>query len=451
MHFAGLHTAVLRPSAAPVSGDRRARTKQPRRSFRASAAARKEDFYKTLGLSKGCTKAEVKSKFREMAKKYHPDLNKNDKNAAQMFQAASEAHEVLGDDEKRKLYDSYGHSGVDPNFQGGGGGNPFQGGGNPFGGFGGFGGFRGGQMNAEDLQDIFEQAMGGGGRGEGQDVQAGLKLTFQEAVRGCTKEVKFEYMLKEPVPGSGGNGRRTQYRKVRKSRSVKVDIPPGVDTGTQMRVQRQGAEGSPGYAPGDLFLQLEVGGDAYFKRAENSFDVNVEVAISLAQAVLGGSVDVLTLDGTVTMKVPVGTQPDDVLVLRGKGVRHVQQPTQKGSQYVKLKVQIPKRPTERQRQLIQEFCEPGSTDLFKVKPIQSTSDGSSTGAGSSSTKEPASPKDGGGVEGEGGSVIDQAWKLGKKFWGAGSEGSTDKGTSSSAEPAEKGAEGAEGSTTKASA
>lgn len=241
-----------------------------RRTF----SSKKKDYYQVLGVSKSATKDEIKKAFREMAKKYHPDLNKDNKDAAKMFSDASEAHEVLANEEKRQLYDSYGHAGVDPNFSA-------QQGGNPFGGFGGFGGFsHGGQsMDAEDLMDFFSQAMGGGmSRGAGRDVQTSIRLSFFEAVHGCSKDVNFEYFVKDP---SASKGRNQQSRKIRKTRNVKLDIPPGVDTGITMRMKGQGAEGDAGYPAGDLMVQIEVAADPYFKRNES--DVYVEVPISLTQ------------------------------------------------------------------------------------------------------------------------------------------------------------------------
>lgn len=249
--------------------------------FHTSSPARKKDYYDVLGVSKTASKDEIKKKFREMAKKYHPDLNKDDKNAEKKFQEVSEAYEVLEDDTKRKQYDAYGHAGVDPNFNPGQG-NPFAGGG--FGGFGGFGGggFRvhtpGGSMNAEDLFDFFEQAMGGA-RGAGKDVQASVHVSFLEAVNGCSKKVQYEYFLREPV---AGNPR--QFQKVRKTKSVDIDIPPGVETGVSMRVQGRGAEGTNGLSPGDLYVNIVVAEDPYFKREKN--DIFSDIPISLSQVSL---------------------------------------------------------------------------------------------------------------------------------------------------------------------
>jgi curved DNA-binding protein len=202
-------------------------------------------------------------------------LNKDDKSAQKKFQEVSEAYEILEDDQKRKQYDTYGDIGNDPNFQG----DPFAGFRHQGGGFGGFGngGFHvhteGGQMNAEDIFDFFEQAMGGGGRGAGQDVQTTVNISFLEAVNGCTKNVNYEYFLRE------GTGRQAQ--KVRKSKSVSIDIPPGVETGISMRVQGRGAEGKNGHPPGDLMVAINVAEDPYFKRENNN--IYVDIPITLGQ------------------------------------------------------------------------------------------------------------------------------------------------------------------------
>jgi molecular chaperone DnaJ len=254
------------------------------RSYRSSGVQEKKDYYAVLGVPKTATKEEIKKKFRELAKKYHPDLNKDDKSAAKKFQEVSEAYEVLESDEKRKNYDTFGHAGVDPNFTGG------DAGGNPFGGFGGFGGFGNGGfrvhttnmngMDVEDIFDVFQQAMGGGraSTGVGQDVQTTATLSFLEAVSGCSKQIHYEYFIREPIASSGG---RRQYQKIRKSKSVTVDIPPGVDTGVTMKVTGKGGEGTNGLPSGDLYVELQVQEDAYFKRQDH--DIYVEVPITISQ------------------------------------------------------------------------------------------------------------------------------------------------------------------------
>ena len=164
---------------------------------------------------------------------------------------------MLEDDQKRKQYDSFGHAGVDPNYQS----SQQQYSGNPFAGFGGFGGggFRvrtnGGAINLEDLFDMMDGRGQNGGPGE--DIQSPLRLTFMEAVNGCTKDISFEYFIREPV-SPGTRGGRNGFQKIRKNKKVTVNIPAGVQTGINMRVSGEGAEGSKGYAPGDLYVILEV-------------------------------------------------------------------------------------------------------------------------------------------------------------------------------------------------
>jgi len=312
------------------------------RGFHSSRAARaKKDFYEVLGVDRSAGKDEIKKKFRELAKKYHPDLNKDNKSAEGKFREVSEAYEVLEDDEKRKMYDAYGHAGVDPNMAGGAGqgGNPFQGGsyyGNPFG-----GGFGGQQDIFDFLNNINQQFTQQSRRGMGQDVEFAMRLSFLEAVNGCSKNFDFDFFVV--------NGNKRERRK----KSVTVDIPPGVDSGIQMRVAGKGGDGAPGMPAGDLFVRLEVDSDPYFKR--DGQHVRVDVPISFTQAILGSTVEVLTLDGLVNMKVPAGTQPGAQLVLKGKGIRSIQRKSDRGNQYVTLNVRLPTSVTENQKKLLEEF------------------------------------------------------------------------------------------------
>jgi molecular chaperone DnaJ len=301
---------------------------------------RKRDYYDVLGVRKGSSKDEIKKKFRELAKKYHPDLNKDDKGAAKKFQEVSEAYEVLEDDNKRQMYDNFGHAAVDGSAgDPGAGGNPFEG----FGGFGGFGGpfggggFQGGFQGQQvdiDPEDIMEMFFGGGGS---RSVEVELSIGFFEAVNGCEKEVKFSYQAKDPKAPRMRNGRQ---QRVNKTKSVKVDIPAGVSDGVSLRSSGNGAEGAPGRPAGDLIIHLRVKKDPYFTRRDN--DILVDVRIPFYQAVLGDVVDVRTIDGKVTLKVPPGTQPGQQLRLRGKGVRNVNRPTQRGDQIVTINVTLPK-------------------------------------------------------------------------------------------------------------
>ena len=329
-----------------------------RRSFRSSAihAVPKKDFYEVLGVTQSAPKDEIKRKFRELAKKYHPDLNKDNKDAEAKFREVSEAYEVLEDDEKRKRYDSYGHAGLDPNMGGGGGG----GGSDPFAGFQGFGDFGGGGFrsggqadNIFDFLNQFNQAMGQQGRrGVGVDVETVARVSFLEAVSGCTKTFEFEYY----VMGSGN-------KRERRRKSVTVDIPPGIDSNVQMRVPGKGGDGAPGMPAGDLFVRMDVEDDPYFKR--DGQHVRVEVPLTFKQAILGCSVEVLTLDGLVNMKVPPGTQPGAQMILKGKGIPNMQRRTDRGNQYVTLMVKLPVKVTERQKLLLEQFDDENADEKSK--------------------------------------------------------------------------------------
>ena len=233
---------------------------------------KKRDYYEVLGVSKSASKDEIKKKFRDLAKKYHPDLNKDDKNSSEKFKEASEAYEILTDDTKRKQYDNFGPEGVDN----GNGGNPHAGG-NPFGGFNGFGGFEfrsggGGGIDPNDLNDLFSFFGGQNGRmrNRGSDMQMSLRLSFLEAVNGCTKEVKYDYFA-----------RSEKNEKIRKSKTCQVEIPPGVDSGITVKLAGKGEDGPKGTPAGDLYIGIEVANDTYFKREQN--DVHVDIPITVCQ------------------------------------------------------------------------------------------------------------------------------------------------------------------------
>jgi molecular chaperone DnaJ len=322
----------------------------------------KRDFYQVLGVSKSADKAEIKKAYFKLAKQFHPDTNQGDDKAAEKFKEATEAYEVLSNDEKRPLYDQFGHAGVDPNSGfGQQGGNPFGGspfGGNPFGGAGGFnfgdGSFHFSSSNMGgaqeiDPEDLFDAFFGGGGgrrrpRGprRGADLQMHVQLTFKEAVFGAKKDLHLRYQAINPETGQAEI----------KERQVTVDVPPGMDTGMNLRLSGQGAEGDPGAPAGNLLVQVIVEQDDYFHR--DGPDVHTEIPISFTQAVLGGTVDVKTLNGTVEMKIPKGSQVDSKLMLRGKGIQRLNSST-KGNHIVHLKIEIPKKITPRQEELLREY------------------------------------------------------------------------------------------------
>ena len=271
----------------------------------------------------------------------------------------TEAYEVLTDDEKRPLYDQFGHAGVDPNFQAGG--NPFGGGGGAGGPFGGFdfgdgsfhfssssgGGPGGRQMDPEELFDAF---FGGGARRprgprRGADLQMHVRLSFQEAVFGSKQDLNLRYQMIDPNTG----------QVEIKERQVEVETPAGIDTGMNLRLSGQGAEGDPGAPRGNLLVQVLVEDDDYFMR--DGADVHTEAPISITQAILGGTVDVKTLDDKeVEVKVPKGCQTDTKLMLRGKGIQKLHGAS-KGNHIVHLNIVIPKSVTPRQEELLRQFDE----------------------------------------------------------------------------------------------
>ena len=198
-------------------------------------------------------------------------------------------------------------------------------------------------------RDLFDAFFGGGGgrrrpRGprRGADLQMHVQLTFQEAVFGAKKDLHLRYQAMNPESGQAEI----------KERQVTVDVPPGMDTGMNLRLSGQGAEGDPGAPAGNLLVQVIVEEDDYFHR--DGPDVHTEIPISFTQAVLGGTVDVKTLNGTVEMKIPKGSQVDSKLMLRGKGIQRLNSST-KGNQIVHLKIEIPKKITPRQEELLREY------------------------------------------------------------------------------------------------
>ena len=276
-------------------------------------------------------------------------LRQDDDKATEKFKEVTEAYEVLSDDKQRERYDQFGHAGVDPNFQGG---NPFGGGGqNPFGGFDfGDGSFHFSSSSSQqiDPEELFDAFFGGGRRRQrgprrGADLQMHVKLSFQEAVFGSSQDLNLRYQVVNPSTG----------QIELKERKVQVETPAGIDTGMNLRLSGQGAEGDPGAPRGNLLVQVLVEEDDYYQR--DGSDVHTEIPISVTQAILGGTVDVKTLSGSeVEVKVPKGCQPDTKLMLRGKGIQKLHG-AGKGNHIVHLKIEIPKTITKRQEELLREF------------------------------------------------------------------------------------------------
>ncbi len=282
----------------------------------------KRDYYEVLGLKKGATAAEIKSAYRKMALQYHPDRNK-EKDAEEKFKEINEAYQVLSDDQKRQTYDQFGHAAFDP-AAGGAAGNPFAGGfrtgpfswsyqtsssagGNPFEG-----------MDFNDPFEIFESFFGGGGGFAGggkRRPRYSLAIEFRDAVKGAEKTVEIDG----------------------KKRVIK--IPAGADDGTRIRFD-------------DFDITLSVRSDPHFKR--DGIDLYIDQEVKLTTALLGGTVDVPTIDGKLKMKVNAGTQSHSLIRLRGEGVQQLQGKG-KGDLYVRLIVKIPEKLNREQKKLMEEF------------------------------------------------------------------------------------------------
>ncbi len=370
--------------------------------------ADKRDYYEVLGVSKTATEDELKKAYRKLARKYHPDLNKDDPQAADKFKEVNEAYSVLSDAQKRAAYDQYGHAA----FQQGGGGA----GGNPFGGFQGFSGSFGG----EGMDDIFNMFFGGAGRGgarrqadngprQGSDLRMDMQITFEEAAFGTEKKVRLNREEEcETCHGSGsaagyspetcpdchgtGEIRVTQNSlfgqvvnvrtcprchgtgkivthpckdchgtgRVKKKRTLTVKIPAGVDNGSRLRVSGEGEAGIRGGRAGDLYVYLYVKPHKFFDR--DGTTVSCEVPISIVQATLGAEIEVPTLYGKVSVKVPEGTQPGRVLRLRDKGIPSLRT-GQKGDEMIRLKVVIPTGLSDAQKDALRKFGEASGNNI----------------------------------------------------------------------------------------
>ena len=335
------------------------------------------DFYSTLGVARTATADEIKKAYRKLAIKYHPDRNPGNKEAEKKFKELSQAYEVLSDEKKRAQYDQFG-----PEFFTGGGarqaGNPF-GNGNPFGGggaryqwsgnfsdprdifsqvFGGMGGNMGGE---EGQSDIFEQLFGGGrgrsrraGGTKGSDLSANIEISFDEAVRGTDKKIRLsKFDICSQCAGRGCPACSSTGR-VKVTKEIRVHIPQGVNTGSRLRIAREGEAGTMGGAPGDLYVVISVRPDDLFRREEN--DLICEVPVDLASAVNGGIVEVPTLEGITKMKIPAGVQNGTTLRLRGKGVPALKGGT-KGDLLVRILVEVPANLTKQQKDLLKYFTD----------------------------------------------------------------------------------------------
>ena len=357
--------------------------------------ASNNSYYDILGVSKSASDAEIKSAFRKLAKKYHPD-NKETGDEAK-FKEIGEAYAVLSDENKRHQYDQLGHEAFTKGAQGGG--------------FGGFGGF-----SAEDidLSSIFDDLFGGsmfggfGGRRsqsrnrptKGADSLVKINLTFEEAVFGCKKSIDIDLDSEcDECSGKGGHGevtcptcngrgrvvsqQRTMFGVFQsesvcpdchgngksfkekckkcggsghtvKNKTIEIEVPAGVDTGHQLRISGKGAAGYNGGPNGDIYIEFKVKSHPIFERKEN--DIYLDVPISITDAVLGCKKEIPTLDGNVVLTIDAGTQSGDQLRLKGKGVKDPNR-SKKGDMYVVLDVVIPSKLDRKQKDLFKQLAE----------------------------------------------------------------------------------------------
>ena len=354
-------------------------------------ADQKRDYYEVLGVDKTADENAIKSAYRKLAKKYHPDMNPGDKNAEAKFKECSEAYAVLSDPEKRRQYDQFGHSAFDGS-QGG-------------------GGFDFSGMNFSDMfSDIFGDFFGGGARRRseprgpmrGANLRAQVSISFNDAAFGCDKEI--EIVLKDECPTCHGSGckpgtgkkkcvkcggkgqivmtqqsffgtiqnvttcpvchgtgeaiespcsdcRGTGY--ISKKKRLSVHIPAGIDDGQAVRLRDKGEPGENGGPRGDLLVEVRIRPDKNFARRD--YDVYSEAPISFAQAALGGEALIDTIDGKVSYNVKAGTQTGTTIRLRGKGIPTLRNPEARGDHYVTLNVAVPTSLTNDAKEALRQF------------------------------------------------------------------------------------------------
>ncbi|UIP27339.1 molecular chaperone DnaJ [Photobacterium sp. TLY01] len=361
----------------------------------------KRDFYEVLGVGRDAGERDIKKAYKRLAMKYHPDRNPGDDTAADKFKEVKTAYEILTDPQKKAAYDQYGHAAFEQ------------------GGMGGGGGFGGGADFSDIFGDVFGDIFGGGGRrGGGQhraqrgaDLRYNMELTLEEAVRGCTKEIRVPTLVNcDTCEGSGAKkgsspttcgtchgagqvqmrqgffavqqtcphchgrgkiitdpcGKCHGQGRVQETKTLSVKIPAGVDTGDRIRLTGEGEAGEFGAPAGDLYVQVHVQKHAIFERDGNN--LYCEVPVSFTMAALGGEVEVPTLDGRVSLKVPTETQTGRMFRMRGKGVKSVRGGAV-GDLICKLVVETPVNLSSRQKELLQEFENTlAGSDAKKHKP-----------------------------------------------------------------------------------
>ena len=362
--------------------------------------ASKRDYYEVLGVDKNASQAEIKSAFRKLAKKYHPDINKEE-GAEAKFKEVGEAYSVLGDEQKRKQYDQFGHAA----FNGG-----ASAGASGYGGFGGYGNFQGfSGFEDFDFSDIFDDIFGGSfgssRRGskknrprKGDDSLVRVNLTFEEAVFGCKKELKLDLDEEcEACSGKGGFDEKTcptcngmgrvvsqtqsifgviqqqttcpdcggtgkVFAKVcgdcrgnghiTKNKTIEVEIPAGVDNGSELRITGKGSKGYNGGPNGDIYIQFKVKDHPLFQREDS--DIYLDLPITITEAVLGCKKEIPTIYGNLVIEIDAGTQAGTKLRVKSKGIEDVRT-GKKGDMYVIVNVIIPEKLDKKQKELFKEL------------------------------------------------------------------------------------------------
>ena len=380
-------------------------------------AESKRDYYEVLGVGKDADDAALKKAYRQVAKKYHPDMNPGDAEAEKKFKEASEAYAVLSDPEKRRQYDQFGHAA----FESGAG--------------GGFGGFDFGGADFSDIfGDIFGDLFGGGRRSgragqgpmKGANIRKSVRITFEEAVFGCEKEL--DVVLKDPCPKCGGSGARpgtspetcpkcggkgqvvyTQQSFfgmvqnvqtcsdchgtgkiirekcsdcggtgfVSNKKKISVSIPAGIDNGQSVRIREKGEPGVNGGPRGDLLVEVTVSRHPIFQRQD--MHIFSTVPISFAQAALGADIKIKTVDGEVIYNVKAGTKTDTKVRLKGKGVPSIRNSQVRGDHYVTLVIQTPERLSADAKEALRRFDELSGNTLHAVSGGDNSSGNTGTG------------------------------------------------------------------------
>ncbi len=369
--------------------------------------AEKRDYYEVLGLNKSASEDEIKKSYRKLAKKYHPDLNPDDKTAEEKFKEVNEAYGILSDPEKKSRYDQFGHAGVDPNYGAGGG----------AGGFGGFGGFGGMGDFGDVFSSFFGGGFGGGGRRsggprKGEDIETFVSISFEEAAFGCEKDISLRrrksckscngtgakdgkemetcgqchgsgvvtsvqrtilgnIQSQSTCPSCGGRGKRIktpcphcQGGIITEDKKIKVTIPAGIDDGQTLTMRNQAHAGSGGGPDGDVYIGVKVRPHPLFER--RGTDLHCKIPVSLTDASLGAKLQVPTLEGKVEYDLPEGTQTGSTFRFRGKGITRINSKA-KGDLYVTVEVEIPRNLSKKQKDLLKELAKTFTDKNFEKK------------------------------------------------------------------------------------